>query len=134
MDNNMNTESLEATLKDMGLRAIRNDSDMDDTLLVIRNLDDEKDEDEDDIAAVWGDVDNPDWDCAHPSDFIEYSSDDEQGVCPICGATCEWHWAKAILDDYPDSIREVEVRKVDEWHEPSELSALLGKCLAEISE
>lgn len=55
-----------------------------------------------------------DLDCEHVD--IEYGDDDERGVCKDCGATCDWHWEKEVFDNYPDYIKEVDVRVPHEWH------------------
>lgn len=55
-----------------------------------------------------------DLDCEHVN--VTYGDDDERGVCDDCGATCDWHWEKEIVDNYPDYIKEVEVRVPHEWH------------------
>lgn len=56
-------------------------------------------------------------DCEHID--IEWGDDDERGVCRDCGAQCDWHYEKEVIDNYPDSIKEVEVRVPHEWHEAS---------------
>lgn len=43
------------------------------------------------VAWVWGkDEDDLEWECNHP--FVEYDDDESVGECPVCGATCDWHW------------------------------------------
>lgn len=54
-------------------------------------------------------------DCEHID--IEWGDDDERGVCRDCGAQCDWHYEKEVIDNYPDSIKEFEVRVPHEWHE-----------------
>lgn len=56
--------------------------------------------------------------CEHAD--IEWGDDDERGTCLECGATCDWHWGKEIIDNYPESITEVDVRIPHEWHEKDE--------------
>ena len=53
--------------------------------------------------------------CEHTD--IEWGDDDERGVCRECKATCDWHWENAVIDNYPDYIKEVKVRVPHEWHE-----------------
>ena len=54
-------------------------------------------------------------DCEHID--IEWGDDDERGVCRDCGAQCDWHYEKEVVDNYPDRIEEFEVRVPHEWHE-----------------
>ena len=56
--------------------------------------------------------------CEHIN--IEYGDDDERGVCEECGATCDWHWENDVIDNYPDDIRQIEVRVPDCWYEEDE--------------
>ena len=68
-------------------------------------------------ATVWG---SEPWrdvqiDCEHPSGFVEYEDDETVGECPICGATCDWHWSP---DGEGHSYHEPH-----DWHKPSEESA-----------
>lgn len=56
--------------------------------------------------------------CEHEN--IEYGDDDERGVCLDCGATCDWHWEKDLDDNYPDYIKEIEIRVPDKWYEKEE--------------
>lgn len=55
-----------------------------------------------------------DLDCDHIN--IEWGDEDERGVCTDCGAVCDWHYEKEIIDNYPDYVKEVEVRVPHEWH------------------
>lgn len=55
-----------------------------------------------------------DLDCEHED--IEYGDDGDRGTCKKCGATCDWHWEKEVVDNYPDYIKEVRVRVPHEWH------------------
>ena len=84
------------------------------------------DDGNDNVAWVWGNgepiaVDNKAYDynyeveCDHA--IVEYGDDDEQGRCVVCGRTCDWHYEKEVVDNYPDSITEVDVRVPHEWYE-----------------
>lgn len=59
-----------------------------------------------------------DVDCPHES--IEWGDDDERGECLDCGATCDWHWAKDVVEgedcDGNYTAKEVNVREVLQWH------------------
>lgn len=76
-------------------------------------------------ATVWG---SEPWndvqiDCDHPA--VEYSDDESVGECPICGATCFWHW-----DGYTDGDGGVyKDRVVDQWDKPEKISGIVGEYL-----
>lgn len=57
---------------------------------------------------------------------IEWGDDDERGLCKTCGKVCDWHWEKEIIDNYPDSVEEVDVRVPHEWHS-NESEATVGE-------
>lgn len=74
----------------------------------------------DNIAWVWGNKDDYEVECNHPS--IEYEDDDEQGRCEVCGQTCYWHYEKDIVNEGHDeqgnyTCQVARVRVPDEWHE-----------------
>lgn len=83
-------------------------------------------------ATVWG---SEPWndvqiDCNH--DIVEYGDDDEQGVCKLCGATCDWHWENDVEDNYPDSIKEIKVRVPHEIHFPEKIGGIVGDYLKKL--
>lgn len=86
-------------------------------------------------ATVWGSdpLNDIQWDCEHPDELAEMEDIDEQGVCPICGATCDWHWVKDVDEgrdcDGNYTAREIQVREVLEWHEADKAGGLIGELL-----
>ena len=68
-------------------------------------------------ASVWG---SDPWkdvqiECEHPNGFVEYEDDETVGECPLCGATCDWHWA-------PDGDGH-SYHEPHDWHRPEEETA-----------
>ena len=90
----------------------------------------------DNVCWVWGShpVDDVQVECDHPEQCIDYGDDDEQGECVLCGAKCDWHWEKDVIDNYPDSIREIQVRVPHEWYHPRKIGGLVKECLDELKE
>lgn len=85
-------------------------------------------------ATVWG---SEPWndvqiDCNH--DIVEYGDDDEQGVCKLCGATCDWHWENDAEDNYPDNIKEIKVRVPHEIYFPKKIGGIVGDYLKKLQE
>ena len=83
-------------------------------------------------ATVWG---GDPWndvqvDCNH--NIVEYDDDDQRGVCKLCGATCDWHWEKEVIDNYPDSIKEVDVRVPHNFYLPEYIKGIVEDCLKEL--
>lgn len=68
-----------------------------------------------------------DWTCDHPSHLIEYDDDETVGTCPICGATCDWHWAKDF-----DGDTNITYREPHEWYHPKEPKGIIGHILENI--
>ena len=67
------------------------------------------DKDNEGVAWVWGDDrKNVEVECNHPE--IIFGDDDETGVCPICGADCQWHY-----EDLEDGSKD---RVEDQWSLP----------------
>lgn len=65
---------------------------------------------EDNVAWVWGkNEDDLEWECTHP--FVEYDDDESVGECPVCGATCDWHYETSADDGYV-----IKERVPHEWH------------------
>lgn len=77
-------------------------------------------------ATVWGSEPSYDVqiDCDH--DFVEYDDDETQGECPICGATCDWHYEE---DDEGNKIRVPH-----EWYHPKKIGGIVGKELKRLQE
>lgn len=79
---------------------------------------------EDNVAWAWGDrPDEAEVDCTHPYQCVEFGDDDEQGICALCGATCDWHW----VDD-GEGGRD---REPHEWYPPKKTGGLIGEYLKE---
>lgn len=78
-------------------------------------------------ATVWGSEpwDDVQIDCEHPC--IEYDDDETVGECPICGATCTWHYAISADDGYI-----TKDRVADEWTNPDVIGGVVGKYLEEL--
>lgn len=75
-------------------------------------------------CLVWGDTpEDVDWDCDHPVE-PDYDDDETVGECPICGATCEWHWETNYDDGYA-----AKDRVVHSWRRPEKLGGIVGKYL-----
>ena len=77
-------------------------------------------------ATVWGShpTDDIQIDCEH--DFWECDDDETVGTCPICGATCDWHWG----DDGEGHRRRV----AHEWYKPDKIGGIVGKDLDRLKE
>lgn len=78
-------------------------------------------------ATVWG---SEPWndiqiDCEHP--VVEFDDDETVGECPICGATCNWHWHISADDGY-----ETKDRVPDGWEKPNKIGGIVGKYLEEL--
>lgn len=65
--------------------------------------------------------------CNHPT--VEFDDDETVGECPICGATCSWHWQTSGDDGYT-----ITERVVDSWEKPKEIGGILGKYIQELKE
>lgn len=79
-------------------------------------------------ATVWGSRPTQDVqiECEHPA--VEFDDDETVGECPICGATCTWHWHVSADDGY--TIKE---RIPDQWEKPKEIGGIVGKYLKDLS-
>lgn len=96
---------------------------------------------EDNVAWVWG---SDPWndvqiECNHPEECVEFGDDDEQGVCAICGATCDWGWVTEIVDEGHDEggayfAQTGEVRQIGEWHRPKKIGGIVGEYLKHLQE
>ena len=77
-------------------------------------------------ATVWGSEPYKDVqiDCSH--DFVEYDDDETVGECPICGATCYWH--------YEDDGEGHQERVPHEWFTPEEIGGIVGRELKRLQE
>lgn len=75
-------------------------------------------------ATVWGShpTDDVQIDCTH--DFVEYDDDETVGECPICGATCDWHY-----EDDGDGHQE---RVPHDWSVVEKIGGIVGKYLQEL--
>ena len=81
------------------------------------------------VAKVWGDASQNDFDieCEHYG--AEFDDDETVGECPICGATCTWHWHISADDGY--TIKE---QVPDQWDRPDKIGGIVGKYLNEEKE
>lgn len=79
-------------------------------------------------ATVWGSHSTQDIqiECEHPA--VEFDDNETVGECPICGATCTWHWHESADDGY--TIKE---RVPDQWEKPKEIGGIVGKYLKDLS-
>lgn len=80
-------------------------------------------------ATVWGSEPSYDVqiDCDHPA--VEYDDDETVGECPICGATCDWHYQTSVDDGY--TIKE---RMPHEWYYPKKIGGIVGEYLKKLQE
>ena len=105
-------------LKEIGLKVFQADSP--DASPIDLSIADE----EDNVAWIWGSAHDLEWECNHPSEFIEYDDDETVGECALCGATCQWH--KEAIDD------EGHIGRVPhEWTPPHRLKGILGRLIDE---
>ena len=86
-------------------------------------------DDNDNVAWVWG---SEPWtdvqvECTHPYELIEWGDDNERGVCPLCGATCDWSWVEDLgsVGDYHWEGREREPYR---WY-VGKIGGLIGEYL-----
>lgn len=91
-----------------------------------------KDDDNRDVCDVYGnDKQDLNIECLH--DDIEFGDDDECGVCPMCGATCMWHWETDLEDDrdeYGNHIcHEYEIRYITDWSKPMVKKSIIEEVL-----
>ena len=82
-------------------------------------------DEEDNVAWVWGDRHDTDFECNHPSDCVEYDDDETVGECKLCGQFCMWHYA-----DDGEGHKE---RAPHEWTPRRTVGGLIGKILKERS-
>lgn len=113
---------VEDELKDYGLSLRENDSpEREPVDFSVR------DESGNEVASVWGaKSDDVDWECSHPSGYVEYEDDETQGECPLCGSYCDWHYEI-------DGERNKE-RVPHEWYPRQRAGGLIGKYLEELEE
>ena len=62
-----------------------------------------------------------------------------QGECAICGATCDWHYEKEVVNEGHDEdgnyTCQVEKERVPhEWYFPKKIGGIVGKYLKELQE
>ena len=77
-------------------------------------------------ATVWGSEPFNDIqiDCEHP--VTEFEDDETVGECPICGATCTWHY-----EPYADDGYMAQDQVIDQWDYPKKIGGIVGKYLEE---
>lgn len=80
-------------------------------------------------ATVWGShpTDDVQIDCEHG--FVEYDDDETVGECPICGATCDWHYESSADDGYA-----IQERVPHDWHTPEKIGGIVGRELKRLQE
>lgn len=72
---------------------------------------------------VWGNKPNDlEVDCEHP--IVEFDDDETVGECPVCGATCDWHY-----ESYNDDGYTVSDRIPHQWHNNKEIGGLVSKII-----
>lgn len=81
------------------------------------------------VATVWGSdpINDIQIDCEHYA--VEFDDDEHVGECPICGATCNWHWHVSADDGY--TIKE---QVPDQWKYPEKIGGIVGEYLEELQE
>ena len=86
---------------------------------------------EDNVAWIWGDDHDLDYECNHPSDCIEYGDDDERGQCILCGSWCDWGWEneEGSVEDYHWNGRE---RVPQEWYPRRDIGGLMKEIVDEM--
>lgn len=77
-------------------------------------------------ATVWGShpINDIQIECEHP--FVEYDDDETVGECPLCGATCNWHYE-------PDGEGHSE-RVPHDWMYPEKIGGNIGVLLELLGE
>lgn len=118
-------------LKDMGYTLIESDSPN------RQKYDFSISDKEDNVAWLWGDMHDIEWECNHPTEDVEFGDDDEQGVCRLCGATCDWGWVKDVVDEGYDGDDRYyatvgETRVISEWHNPRHIGGALKEYVEEL--
>lgn len=82
-------------------------------------------DEEDNVAWVYGDDHDVDFECSHPYDCIEFGSDrEEQGECLLCGAFCDYH---GVPDESGHAYPEPH-----EWYPRRNVGGVIGKYLDEL--
>lgn len=77
-------------------------------------------------TEVWGKTpDDVEITCEHPA--VEFDDDETVGECPICGATCDWHYESSADDGYV-----IQERVPHDWHIPEKIGGIVGKYLQEL--
>ena len=81
------------------------------------------------VATVWG---SEPWndvqtDCEHYC--AEFDDDEHVGECPLCGATCTWHWHESADDGYT-----VKEQVPDQWEKPEKIGGIIGEYLKKLKE
>lgn len=107
-------------LKDMGYTLIESDSPN------RQKYDFSMSDREDNVAWVWGDDHDLDYECNHPDDCIEYDDDETVGECLLCGSHCSWHREESADDGYT-----ISERVPHEWCLRSEVGGLIKKIIEE---
>ena len=80
-------------------------------------------------ATVWGSEPWNDVQIGCDHDFVEYDDDETVGECPICGATCYWHYQESADDGYI-----IKERVPHEWISPDKIGGIVGKHLKKLQE
>lgn len=86
-------------------------------------------------ATVWGSEPFKDVqiDCKH--DFVEYGkSDNECGVCPLCGAKCYWHWEQSSDGDTIIKEHVIDGWGIPDRREYETIGGIVGEELKRLQE
>ena len=75
------------------------------------------------VAWIWGDDHDIDFECNHPSDCIVYDDDEPVGECILCGSHCECHKTAAGNGQID--------RKPHEWYPRRDVGGLMKKIVDE---
>ena len=114
-------------LKDCGL-SLR-ESDSPERLPIDFTIEDETDN----VAYVWGDRHDVEWECNHPSECVEWDVDDDSaptGQCLLCGSYCSGHYETDTgnVEGYHWASKEPHPT---EWFPRKSVGGLIGKLLEE---
>lgn len=83
-------------------------------------------DEEDNVAWVWGDREDIEWECNHPYQCVDFGDGEEQGECLLCGGTCDYHYEE---DEAGNKVPEPH-----EWYSPKRASGLIKEYVKELQE
>lgn len=82
-------------------------------------------DEEENVAWVWGDAKEVEWECNHPR--VEYDDDETVGECLVCGAVCDWHY-----EPYVDGDIVGAERRPHEWYRPDHVGGAIADIINEL--